>query len=135
MKVNLDENGYVREWALVGDNGGVDVPEPDDLEGFIACAEGYRLKDGVLVKDEAQDAAVRREKLKTELRARRETECFSVINRGWIWYSSLNLLQWRELKRWYLAWLTVTETLTAPERPAWLDSTNTAAIPDIPLWL
>ena len=35
MKVNLDENGYVREWALVGDNGGIDVPEPEDIEEFL----------------------------------------------------------------------------------------------------
>ena len=48
MKVNLDENGYVREWALVGDNGGIDVPEPDNLEEFIFCATGYKVVDGLL---------------------------------------------------------------------------------------
>ena len=35
MKVTIDKDGYVIDWALVGDNGGVDVPEPDDLEEFM----------------------------------------------------------------------------------------------------
>ena len=55
-----------------------------------------------------------------------------MINRGWIWYSSLTLSQWRELRSWYLAWLKVTETLTMPERPAWLDSMDTSRIPLTP---
>lgn len=59
MKVNLDENGYVREWALVGDNGGIDVPEPDDLEEFIFCATGYKVVDGLLQKDDTRDRAQR----------------------------------------------------------------------------
>ena len=69
------------------------------------------------------------------MRQQREAECFPVINRGWMWYSGLNLVQWLELKKWYLAWLNVTETLRIPERPTWLDTMNTSAIPDRPIWL
>lgn len=135
MKVTIDKDGYVIDWALVGDNGGVDVPEPDDLEEFMICATGYKVVDGMLQKDNTRDKEQRLEKQKEALRQQREAECFPVINRGWMWYSGLNLVQWLELKKWYLAWLNVTETLRIPERPTWLDTMNTSAIPDRPIWL
>lgn len=135
MKVTIDKDGYVIDWALVGDNGGLDVPEPDDLEEFVTCATGYKVVDGQLQKDETRDRAQRLEKQKEALRVQREAECFPIINRGWMWYSSLNLLQWIELKKWYLSWLNVTETMRIPERPTWLDTLNTSAIPDKPIWL
>lgn len=135
MKVTIDKDGYVIDWALVGDNGGVDVPEPDDLEEFMICATGYKVVDGMLQKDNTRDKEQRLEKQKEALRQQREAECFPVINRGWMWYSGLNLVQWLELKKWYLAWLNVTETLRIPERPTWLDTMNTSAIPDHPIWL
>lgn len=135
MKVTIDKDGYVIDWALVGDNGGVDVPEPDDLEEFMICATGYKVVDGMLQKDNTRDKEQRLEKHKEALRQQREAECFPVINRGWMWYSGLNLVQWLELKKWYLAWLNVTETLLIPERPTWLDTMNTSAIPDRPIWL
>lgn len=135
MKVTIDKDGYVIDWALVGDNGGVDVQEPDDLEEFMICATGYKVVDGMLQKDNTRDKEQRLEKQKEALRQQREAECFPVINRGWMWYSGLNLVQWLELKKWYLAWLNVTETLRIPERPTWLDTMNTSAIPDRPIWL
>ena len=135
MKVTIDKDGYVIDWALVGDNGGVDVPEPDDLEELMICATGYKVVDGMLQKDNTRDKEQRLEKQKEALRQQREAECFPVINRGWMWYSGLNLVQWLELKKWYLAWLNVTETLLIPERPTWLDTMNTSAIPDRPIWL
>ena len=135
MKVTIDKDGYVIDWALVGDNGGVDVPEPDDLEEFMICATGYKVVDGMLQKDNTRDKEQRLEKQKEALRQQREAECFPVINRGWMCYSGLNLVQWLELKKWYLAWLNVTETLRIPERPTWLDTMNTSAIPDRPIWL
>lgn len=132
LKVTTDENGYVNGWCMVGDNGGIDVDLPDDLDGFMDCASGYRVVDGRLVLDEEKDAEEKLEIRRQELRELREAECFPVINRGWIWYSSLTLSQWRELRSWYLAWLKVTETLAVPERPAWLDSTDTSRIPPTP---
>ena len=54
------------------------------------------------------------------LRSKREVECFSVINRGKLWYDSLTQQQLKELQTWYKAWLDVTETLTEPEKPTWL---------------
>ena len=44
-----------------------------------------------------------------ELRRRRQEECFSVINRGELWYSRLTEEQKTELGVWYQAWLDVTD--------------------------
>ena len=54
------------------------------------------------------------------LRIRREQECFSVINRGQLWYSILTEEQLAELQTWYKAWLDVTETKVIPEKPSWI---------------
>lgn len=55
------------------------------------------------------------------LRHRRETECFSIINRGALWYERLTDTQKVELAQWYDAWLNVTETKIVPEKPIWLN--------------
>lgn len=54
------------------------------------------------------------------LRMQRETECFSIINRGQPWYDKLTEEQKTELNTWYQAWLEVTETMVAPEKPKWI---------------
>ena len=54
------------------------------------------------------------------LRNQREMECFSIINRGELWYKLLNETQKEELREWYLAWLEVPETKTIPNKPEWL---------------
>lgn len=60
------------------------------------------------------------ENKKNNLRNRREQECFSIINRGSLWYDNLSRLQLEELEEWYHKWLDVTITLEAPEKPEWL---------------
>lgn len=54
------------------------------------------------------------------LRTRREWECFSVINRGKLWYDNLTEQQYQELNQWYHAWLDVTITKVIPNKPQWL---------------
>lgn len=132
MKVTFDENGYVNGWCMIGDNGGMELEPPDDFDTFLDRFSGFKLEGGRLVFDKAKDDEDRLEEHRSDLRLRRETECFSYINRGYMWYSALTLLQWIELKRWYLAWLRVTETLTPPDKPSWIDSVDTARIPDAP---
>ena len=56
-----------------------------------------------------------------ELRKRRETECFSVINRGKLWYNKLTSEEEIALTEWYNAWLDVTETKVIPVRPDFID--------------
>ena len=132
MKVTFDENGYVNGWCMIGDNGGMELEPPDDFDTFLDRFSGFKLEDGRLVFDKEKDDSDRLEEQRSDVRLRRETECFSYINRGYMWYSALTLLQWIELKRWYLAWLRVTETLTPPDKPPWIDSVDTTRIPDTP---
>ena len=60
------------------------------------------------------------ENKKNELRAKREAECFSIINRGEIWYKRLTEEQKLELDQWYQKWLDVTITLEEPTKPEWI---------------
>lgn len=133
MKVTFDENGYVNGWCMVGDNGGEEYDPPEDFDSFLDRFDVFKAVDGKLVLDAEKEEADRAALELTTLRERRETECFSVINRGWIWYSCLTLSQWRELRTWYLAWLNVTSTKTIPERPSWIDDVDTSRIPLTPL--
>lgn len=115
------ENGYVASYALVGTLiGGIEVPDPPDIDRFEEQYTAYRLKDGLLEYDEEQNTENERKALCVELRERRETECFSFINRGQPWYDRLSDTQKSELKEWYDGWLEITETLTVPEKPSWL---------------
>lgn len=117
----LLENGYISSYATVGTvTGGIEVPDPPDAEHFETHFKAYRLKDGVLVFDEKQNTENERKALCDELRKRRETECFSYINRGQIWYDRLSDEQKAELEAWYSDWLKATETLTVPAKPSWL---------------
>lgn len=56
-----------------------------------------------------------------DLRFRRITECFSVVNRGAPWYARLTEEQKNELNDWYQGWLDVTETKVVPNKPEWID--------------
>lgn len=56
-----------------------------------------------------------------ELRHRRTAECFSVVNRGAVWYERLTDKQRQELETWYQAWLDVTDTKVIPTNPIWLE--------------
>ena len=133
MKVTFDENGYVNGWCMVGDNGGEEYDPPEDFDSFLDHFNVFRQADGKLVRDTEKEEADQLEAELAILRERREKECFSVVNRGWIWYSSLTLAQWRELRTWYLAWLSVTNTKEIPERPSWIDNTDTSRIPLTPI--
>ena len=54
------------------------------------------------------------------LRRRRDKQCFSIINRGQLWYDTLTEVQKEELRAWYKAWLDVTVTFIEPVPPVWL---------------
>lgn len=114
-------NGYVSSYALVGTlTGGIEVSEPSDLEHFETNFLAYYIRDGTLEYSEKQNMENMRKALCDELRRRRETECFSYINRGQLWYDRLSASQKEELQVWYSDWLKATDTLTVPEKPSWL---------------
>lgn len=122
MQIITDNNGFVLSFAYVGDLvGGIEVPGPEDIDLFLHHFYAYRLQDGKLEYDAVAYEKHLDEELKTEYRLRREKECFSVINRGQLWYEGVSLTQLLELRQWYKAWLNVTETMVVPEKPAWLE--------------
>jgi hypothetical protein len=118
-------------------DGFIELVSPKPVDGFIktkilykdfimdypeSVTDGchkYSARTGKITKSDAVS-----EDMKTgiadQLRQRRENECFPVINRGNLWYSTLTDDQRTELTAWYKAWLDCTDTLSAPEKPAWL---------------
>lgn len=70
------------------------------------------------------------EQILNNLRARREYECFSYVNRGALWYNTLTSEQQQELNTWYQAWLNVPQVyletkptdieMIIPTKPNWL---------------
>lgn len=61
------------------------------------------------------------EATKEKLRKLRTEKCYSVVNRGRLWYNRLTVEQYAELEIWYQKWLDVTDTLIIPEEPIWLN--------------
>ncbi len=92
MKVTFDENGYVNGWCMVGDNGGEEYDPPEDFDSFLDNCFCFRVVDGKLERDADKAETNRLEEERTLLRERREKECFSIINRGWMWYSIFDAL-------------------------------------------
>lgn len=90
----------------------------------------HRFNDSlteVVPKTQAELETEESERIKREeeenlesLRSRRSAECFSVINRGELWYDRLSGEQVSELNKWYQAWLDVTDTGIIPEKPEWV---------------
>ena len=114
-------NGYITGYAAIGGfPDGIEVSGEliDSLEADkIGC---YRYENGQAVFDEEKYMKAQEAGLIEGLRARREAECFPVINRGQLWYDRLTEGQESELSAWYQAWLDVTETKEAPEKPKFL---------------
>lgn len=120
MEVKIASDGYVESYCFGGHlSGGIAVEEPGELSAENYAA--YRLLDGILTLDEARLAALRLADRQNAIRARRERECYSVINRGQLWYEGISLARLAELRQWYKAWLDAPATLIIPDRPAWLD--------------
>ena len=120
MQIQLTD-GYVSSYALEGNlTDGIEVTEPTDITHFEKHFTAYRIRDGNLEFDEDKEKENKLEALRQTLKLRRETECFSYINRGQLWYDRLSEEQKSELDKWYSDWLKVTDTLSAPKKPEWL---------------
>lgn len=104
-----------------------------------AC--NYTAQNGYTIKEIEPDSFGRRfqiieipplteEQILDTLRARREEECFSYVNRGALWYNTLTSEQQLELDTWYKAWLNVPQVYLEtkptdietiiPTKPTWL---------------
>lgn len=98
---------------------GKDVREIKPIPAVLA-KDGYEEYEDIQVYVPYTSIELK-EREQSRLRKKRETECFSVINRGKLWYDRLNANELHELQSWYTAWLDVTETLIEPIRPTWID--------------
>lgn len=123
MQVILNEQGYVKAYALIGGFGtpSITVDRPENIDDFEQNYRSYYLsEDNVLIKSEDKQKEIEDKRELDSLRSLREKSCFSYINRGEIWYSRLSTEQIYELDTWYQAWLDVTDTKVIPETPEWL---------------
>lgn len=121
MKITVDTEGFIENYATLGEIiDSTEIDDPTDLEHFERNHRSYRLKDGKLLFDEERFVVLQNEAENIRLRNERDKECFSVINRGWLWYDTLTEKQTKELRKWYKDWLDVTETKKKPNRPSWL---------------
>lgn len=120
MKIQIDKNGYVENYVIVGESSACDI-EVEEPENFdFSNYNAYKLVDDVLVLDAEKAKELASKLQKDELRITRSRDCFSVINRGALWYKKLTDEQKAELEIWYQAWLDVTDTMVIPEKPEWL---------------
>lgn len=81
-------------------------------------------KDGsetTLVYELAKVPEPTEEEQRSYIRQLRQSKCFSIINRGELWYDMLTAEQKAELKEWYISWLDAPATLVIPEKPVWID--------------
>ena len=132
MKILIDSKAYVTSFMTQGDgdiydergNRGIevqDLPE-EEMDQFSEFANAYKYSSATktVTFDYTKYESIVLDRLKQQLRIRREKECFSIINRGELWYDTLTTDQREELSVWYQAWLDVTETLTPPDPLPWL---------------
>lgn len=116
MKAILDDKGFITSFALEGEIAdGIELANPEDIDHFLAHWQSYQAQDAKAHFDEEQDTALAEKTEKETLRQRRQTECFTFVNRGQLWYATLSVKQLAELAAWYTAWLKVTETKNIPE--------------------
>lgn len=99
-------------------NGGKEVEKVIDVEG-VEYKPARDEKENIYVYITYTEEELLENK-KNILREKRDVECFSIINRGKLWYDTLTSEQIEELNEWYRAWLDVTTTLVEPKRPEWI---------------
>lgn len=122
MLVTL-KDGYIDNYAIIGDlPDGIEVALPEDeIDFFEAFYRAYKISEnGFLVLDMSKLESDQQEEILNDLRHIRETVCFSVINRGKLWYDSLTTEELDELEAWYQAWLDAPQTGVVPNTPLWL---------------
>jgi hypothetical protein len=102
-----DDNEYYKVVAFCNENN-LAIVELDEDEF------GRRFQIKPFPKPNEEDVL-------TGLRQQRIDECFSIVNRGSLWYNTLTEDQINELNEWYKKWLDVTQTKEIPEKLTWLN--------------
>lgn len=122
MMIILDNNNNVIGYSNFTENMEIDdtcVIIDDEMIpiNFFDEYIQYSFKEGKLIKH-----SILSEIEKDHIRARRNRECFPIINRGNIWYDILNAEEKEELGKWYHEWLDATATGVIPDLPSFLDT-------------
>ena len=121
---SVKEKGHWKTIAEYPETGGKDVEWVVDVAG-VEYQPARR--EEILIYIPYTDEEIIENK-KNRLRRQRWKECFSIINRGELWYDMLTEKQKAELNVWYQAWLHITDNVTLdtdiekiiPEKPSWL---------------
>lgn len=92
----------------------------EQYDDFTLNFELYTFVDGKLIKDDSREQPQKDEMILAGLRIKRQ-KAFDIINRGTVWYKTLDESQLTELNKWYQDWLNVTETKIEPIKPTWLE--------------
>lgn len=122
MQIKIDSEGRVTGYA---DDGFV-MEGADEYTGVVPDGFGpetchyYQLVDDALVLDADYQAGITAQQQADELRERRASECFTIINRGGPWYARLSADQQAKLDAWYQAWLDAPATGIIPEPLEWI---------------
>jgi hypothetical protein len=123
---NLNEGCVVEKEIVIHHEPTEEIPAQYHYEKMSAGNWAKVIDKPSIPAHEAYDEKVKRfvyHKYTDEelLDIRRNKECYSIINRGVAWYDLLTYEQRKELTKWYIAWLNVTDTGIIPEKPEWLD--------------
>lgn len=124
MKVQLDNDGYIKNFVICGENPDCTVEAELHAGLTFENCSAYRYVNGELVLDAVRYAQMQDVRDKNSLRILREKECFAVVNRGELWYETLTDTQRAELQAWYRAWLDVTDTMQIPDKPGWVQGVS-----------
>ena len=116
--VKKDKDGKVEMASEIQFDESFELADEDYDVGFDGrlYSASELLSADYLQKKEAFDKNIQLKRL----RHLRETECFSVINRGELWYQRLTLDQKTELAAWYQAWLDAPQTGIVPQNLNWI---------------
>ena len=125
MKINIviKDNSIIACSSNVIEVEGITSQEFEVDDDFDSLKMGgYEIKDGKIIFNEDKWNECEENIKIGELRILRNEECFSVINRGDMWYQmNVNTPEReQELKQWYQSWLDVTDTKIIPEKPDWI---------------
>jgi len=119
------KNDYVENFSFDILDGGVLVEISEkQFKDFDTNYKSYKLVKGKIVKDTKFHNAITTKNKQNEIRELREIECFTIINRGKLWYEKLTPKQEQELSKWYQDWLDAPGTMEVPKRLRWLNETN-----------
>ena len=115
MKIQIDENGYVKNYVIVGESSACDI-EVHEPEGFSPDNfKAWKYDGDKLVYDGERAKALEIERNKDEIRFERQRVCFPVVNRGQFWYDTLTQNEKDEIREWYQKWLDAPETGIIPD--------------------